>query len=97
MNYPSQCFAEVAALRPKDQLVIYDIFNDDLMNSNDTLKLSITKDTPIFSKDGRIYKGELKNKKLIVFYTTATEGIPQVTHPDKVIVISEESIDENAK
>lgn len=56
-----------------------------------TLSLLIFKDTPIFSQDGTVYKGELKNQKLVVFYTKSTKGIPEETHPDRIIVVSEEN------
>lgn len=93
--YPPQYNAEVAVLTPEDQFVKYDFFNQDLVSSDGTLKILISEDTPVFSKDGSAYKGNLGNQKLVVFYTRSTKSIPAQTSPDRVIVVSETSIEDS--
>jgi hypothetical protein len=92
--YPPQYSAEVAVLTPKDQFVKYDLFDNDLVSSDGTLKLLISDDTKVVLKDGSVYKGKLKNQRLVVFYTISTKSIPAQTHPDKIIVVSKDSMGE---
>lgn len=60
------------------------------------LKLNISEDTKIITRDGEIFKGGLENKKLVVIYTISTKSIPAQTTPSKVIVLSETNKDEES-
>ncbi len=92
--YPPQYNAEVAVLTPKDQFVKYDLFDKNLVSSDGMLKLLISEDTPVYSKDGSSYKGDFGDKRLVVFYTRSTKSIPAQTQPDRVIVLSDETIED---
>jgi hypothetical protein len=103
MIYPIQFSAEVAVVDYKEQIVKVDVFSKDLISADGFLKLNVSDETEIVSKDGKAFKGELANRKLVVIYATSTKSIPSQTNPIKIVVLSDDSIkdttekDEKAK
>lgn len=89
MIYPAQYNAEVVVVDNKDQNVKVDLFDENLISSDQFLKLNISVATEIILQDGAAFKGELANKKLVVLYGPSTRSIPAQTTPDKVIVLLE--------
>lgn len=87
MIYPAQFNAEVAVVGKMDKDIKVDLFNKDLISSDEWLKLNITDETEIVTHEGVIYKGELADKRLIVIYDFITKSIPAQTNPIKVIVL----------
>ncbi len=89
--YPPRYSAAVLAVdMPEDVSIKVDRFDSELVSSDNELKLNVSEDTEIISKDGKPYKGELKNKNLVVIYNFTTRSIPAQTNPIKVIVLDEE-------
>lgn len=93
MIYPPQYSAEVLVVHNEDFNVKVDIFDQDLVSSDNTLKLNITSTTEIVAQDGNIFKNELAKEKLIVIYSSSTKSIPAQTSPQKIIVLSEKKTD----
>jgi len=91
MIYPAQYNAKVVAVENKDQNLKVDIFNKDLISSDNLLKLNISDDTDIISQDGQPFEGELINRKLVVTYDISTRSIPAQTNPIKIVVLFEEA------
>lgn len=63
-------------------------FNEDLISTDNKLKILSSEDTIIINEDGdKVEKEDIKNRDLIVFYTISTKSIPAQTTPEKIIVI----------
>jgi hypothetical protein len=89
MIYPAQYNAEVIVVDNKDYNVKVDLFDENLLSSDQFLKLNISDETEIILQDGTAFKGVLANRKLIVLYGASTKSIPAQTTPDKIIVLSQ--------
>ncbi|WP_207653574.1 hypothetical protein [Clostridium peptidivorans] len=89
MIYPPQYNAEVVVINNKGQNVKVDRFDKNLVSYDKSLKLNISEDTEVILQNGKPFKGELKNRKLIVMYGPSTRSIPAQTTPTKIIVLFE--------
>ncbi len=89
MIYPPQYNPEVIIVETKEMgTVEVDFFNKDLVNTDNTLKLNVGKETELLSLSGKEVKTEdLTEQHLLVFYTIATMSIPAQTPPSKVVVL----------
>ncbi|UPW84942.1 stalk domain-containing protein [Lysinibacillus sp. Ag94] len=89
MIYPPQYNPEVIIVETKEMgTVEVNFFNKELVNTDNTLKLNIGKETELLSLSGKKVKAEdLAEQHLLVFYTIATMSIPAQTPPSKVIVL----------
>lgn len=91
MIYPAQYNTEVLMVDNKEQNIKVDLFNKDLVSSDNSLKLNITADTEIVLQDGKAFEGDLANRKLVVLYGVSTRSIPAQTNPSKVVVLFEKA------
>lgn len=91
MIYPPQYNAEVVVVGSMDQNVKVDVFDKNLVSADKSLKLNISDKTEVILQDGKAYKGELANRKLVVIYGTSTRSIPAQINPAKVIVLFEKA------
>jgi len=89
MIYPPQYNPEVIIVETKEMgTVEVDFFNKELVNTDNTLKLNVGKETELLSLSGKKVKAEdLAEQHLLVFYTIATMSIPAQTPPSKVVVL----------
>jgi hypothetical protein len=87
MIYPPHYFVEAVVVESPLQNVVVDIFDEELVNSDYTLKLNVSEDTEIITQDGIAYEGSLANRKLVVFYDVTTRSIPAQTTPIKIVVL----------
>ncbi|MDM5247786.1 MULTISPECIES: stalk domain-containing protein [unclassified Lysinibacillus] len=87
--YPPQYNPEVIIAETKEMgTVEVDFFNKELVNTDNTLKLNVGKETELFSLSGKEVKAEdLAEQHLLVFYTITTMSIPAQTPPSKVVVL----------
>jgi len=92
--YPPQYNPEVVVVQNQDYQVKVDIFSQELVSSDNMLKLNISEDTKIIRQDGEAFKGELAGEKLVVIYTISTKSIPAQTTPLKVVVLDQDKIEE---
>ncbi len=92
--YPPQYSAEVIVVENQERNVKFDIFDGNLVSSDNFLRLKLDEVTKIISLDGKPYTGTLEKQKLIVVYGVATKSIPAQTRPDKIIVLSENDVRE---
>lgn len=88
--YPPQISAEVAIVGRIDLNIKVDLFDNELISADNFLKLNISEETEIVSKDESKFEGELYNRKLIVLYGVSTRSIPAQTNPTKIIVLDED-------
>ncbi|QPQ31342.1 stalk domain-containing protein [Lysinibacillus sp. JNUCC 51] len=89
MIYPPQYNPEVIIVETKEMgTVEVDFFNKELVNTDNTLKLNVGKETELLSLSGKKVKAkDLAEQHLLVFYTIATMSIPAQTPPSKVVVL----------
>lgn len=92
--YPPRYNAQVVAINlPDSESVKVDKFDDNLVSSDNMLRLNIADTTGITTQDGKSFDGSLADRTLVVFYTISTRSIPAQTTPDKIIVLSDEKQD----
>jgi hypothetical protein len=91
MIYPPQYNAEVLVVESQEQIVKVDVFDKELISSDNFLKLNLSETTEIVNPDGTAFKGELANRKLAVIYKTATKSIPAQTTPVKIVVLADKA------
>lgn len=89
--YPPQYNVEVLVVENEEENVKVDIFDENLVSSDNTLKLNISDDTEIILQDGKAFDGELVNRKLVVTYGASTKSIPAQTTPSKIVVLFEKA------
>jgi hypothetical protein len=91
MIYPPQYVAEVMVVDlPEGQNVKTDRFDENLLSSDQWLKLNLSDETQILLENGRPFTGELKNRNLVVYYDVTTKSIPAQTTPSKIVVLQEQ-------
>lgn len=88
MIYPPQYPVDVVAVNVEKN-VKFDIFDEELISSDRSLKLNISSETEIVTQDGTAYKGDLALQKLVVLFGASTKSIPAQTNPTKIIVLQE--------
>ena len=71
--YPPQYEAVAIQVSNQEQNLKVDLFDANLTSADHMLKLNISKDTLVVTKDGKVFNGELANRKLAVFYRTSTK------------------------
>lgn len=67
-------------------------FNNKLVSADNTLQINNVDKGKVFDKKGKLYKGSLKNKTLLVQYKASTKSIPAQTNPVKIVVLSTKTI-----
>ncbi|MEQ6353771.1 stalk domain-containing protein [Lysinibacillus sp. M3] len=89
MIYPPQYNPEVIIVETKEMGIVgVDFFNKELVNTDNTLKLNVGKETELLSLSGEKVKAkDLAEQHLLVFYTITTMSIPAQTPPSKVVVL----------
>ena len=89
-TYPR--YAALAVVKPVDGFfTTLGVFNNDLVNSSNDLKLNLSPETEIISPNGEKFSGDIINKTLLVFYGATTRSIPAITTPTKIVVFSGET------
>lgn len=89
--YPPQYRAVAAAYTPSGTNAYLDVFDPMLTNSDNSLTLNISRNTPVFLPNGQNFHGDLTDKLLLVIYGPTTRSIPAQTSPEQVIVFCSET------
>lgn len=100
MIYPPQYTAEVITVKNEETENVnikVDLFDENLLSADNSLKLNVSDDTEIIFKDGSDFEGKLENRKLAVVYDISTRSIPAQTTPIKIIVLSEQIEKDNTE
>ena len=95
MTAPPQLEVDVLVVRDSEEAVSVHVskFNDELISTDNLLKIFPKEDTVILNRDGeRIEEEYIKGRDLIVFYTIANLSLPAQTAPGKIIVMEEAEI-----
>ena len=85
--YPPQYHAVVMARNRQNQNVKLDYFDSNLISSDGTLKLNISRSTRISLTNGQPFNANLGNHNLAVVYGVTTRSIPAQATPKQVIVL----------
>ena len=85
--YPPQYSAIVMAKEESYQNVKVSFFNNQLVSSDGSLKLNLSRNTPILLENGQLFNRDPANRNLIVIYGATTRSIPAQTTPAEIIVI----------
>ncbi len=84
--YPPRYTAIAAAYTPHGTSAVLDIFQNELTNSDNTLKLNLAWNTPVTLLNGQPFSGDLNGYLLLVLYSMTTRSIPAQTTPEQVVV-----------
>lgn len=85
--YPPQYQAIVIGRITSRESIAADYFNENLVSSNNTLKINLAPSTEIVTANGQRYTCRIANHTLVVFYSTTTRSMPPQTTPRKIIVL----------
>lgn len=85
--FPPQYSAIVMVKETQNQNVKVSFFNSQLVSSDGSLQLNLSRNTPIILENGQLFSRYPANRNLIVIYGATTRSIPAQTTPSKVIVI----------
>lgn len=85
--YPPRYEALIIAETSPHSELIFDWFNEELINYNGTLKLNLSPYTQIVMQNGQPFLGNISNHYLLVQYNITTKSIPAQTTPSKIVVM----------
>jgi hypothetical protein len=85
--YPPQYPAIVMVKNTVYENVTVDYFNNQLLSSDENLKLNIAPFTEVILRNDQLFNGYPTNKNLIVVYGPTTMSIPAQTTPFKIVVL----------
>lgn len=85
--FPPQFRAVIIGRRNPAETITVDFFNENLIGTDNSLRLNIARSTEIVTTNGQVYPCPLTNQLLIVYYSATTRSIPPQTTPRKIIVI----------
>ncbi len=86
--YPPQFTPIILAENDDGYLAMFDYFNEDLLNTDETLKLNIPESdsSELLLPNGQTFFYMPGGHYLFVLYMFTTRSVPAITTPDKVIV-----------
>lgn len=88
--YPPQFTAVILAKNDDGFQAMFDFFNEDLLNTDETLKLNISDTTKVLLPNGQTFFYNPGNHYLLVLYLFTTRSVPSITTPQSVIVFCSE-------
>lgn len=86
MIYPPQYRAVVAAVNYK-QGVIVNVFDENMLSLDGTLKISVGNDTVITDRNGAPYTGGITGKTLVIYAPFVAASYPGQATPTKIVVL----------
>lgn len=88
---PGSIGASAIVVNDEDSLinVHVDVFDNDLVSSNNDLMLHVDEDTVVLDTNGNSYEGSLENKELAVIYLASSMSIPAIPIMPTIIVIGD--------
>lgn len=95
---PQTSSAKLFVINSEAGSVDLSVYNEELINAENTLKLNVSEDTIINDLRGskkEFTEKDLENKELLVLYSVATRSIPAQTNPEMVVILTvDEEIEE---
>ncbi|QAT43605.1 copper amine oxidase N-terminal domain-containing protein [Aminipila luticellarii] len=95
MSIPPQTSQAVGFIIREDSSAMdVSVYDDALVNQDNTLKLNLSEDTQIVDAKGSdkaFTAADIKNKACVVLYTISTRSIPAQTAPEMVIILDDQA------
>lgn len=88
--YPPQYRAAIVAVLKRNEEVMLDFFDRNLISASQSLQLNLSGNTQVETLNGQSYGCTPVNQLLLVYYTNTTRSIPPQTTPRKVVVFCED-------
>ena len=85
--FPPQYMAQIITVLGRDEQVMINEFNRNLVAADNSLQLNIARNTRIETINGQNTSCSPGNQTLLVYYTTTTRSIPPQTTPRRVIIL----------
>ena len=85
--FPPQYRAQIITVLGRDEQVMINEFNRNLVTADNSLQLNIARNTRIETINGQNTSCSPGNQTLLVYYTTTTRSIPPQTTPRRVIIL----------
>ncbi|MBD5505555.1 MAG: hypothetical protein HDR09_19035 [Lachnospiraceae bacterium] len=85
--FPPQYRAQIITVLGRDEQVMINEFNRNLIAADNSLQLNIARNTSIETINGQNTSCSPGNQTLLVYYTTTTRSIPPQTTPRRVIIL----------
>lgn len=84
--FPPQYRAQMAAVTGRNEQVMFQFFDRNLLAADRSLQLNIADSTVVQTANGQRFECRPGNQYLMVFYSVTTRSIPPQTTPRRVIV-----------
>lgn len=85
--FPPQYVAQLVTVIGRNEQVMINHFDRNLLASDRSLQLNIAGNTIIRTINGQSFSCNLGNQNLLVYYSVTTRSIPPQTTPRKIIVL----------
>ena len=86
MIFPPQYQAQIVTLIGRNENVMLNFFDRNLVASDGSLRLNLARNTIVKTVNGQSVTCNLGNRFLLVYYTITTASIPPQTTPRKIIL-----------
>ncbi|MDR2898881.1 MAG: copper amine oxidase N-terminal domain-containing protein [Clostridiales bacterium] len=90
LSFPPMINPEIIVIHDSEEMAFakVDYFNEDLISSDNTLKLNLSEEVLVVGQDNSIRNfGDASDKNLLVFYDITTRSIPAQTAPIKIVIL----------
>ncbi len=88
--FPPRYRAELITSLRRDQNVVLEYFDANLLAEDNSLQLNLSPLTNVVTANGQRYTCNPGNMELLVYYTITTFSIPPQTTPQKIVVMCPE-------
>ena len=85
--FPPQYQAQIVTVLVRDEQVMLNDFDRNLVARDNSLQLNVARNTGIETINGQSVSCNLGNQTLLVYYTTTTRSIPPQTTPRRIVVM----------
>lgn len=85
--FPPQYTAQIVTIVGRNEQVMINHFNNNLVASDGSLQLNVARNTTVTTLNGQNVNCNLGNQNLLVYYTVTTRSMPPQTTPRKIIVL----------
>lgn len=87
MIFPPQYRAWIITVRSRNEQVMINFFDRNLLAQDRSLQLNIDRNTDIKTSNGQNFNCRPENQVLLVYYSATTRSIPPQTTPRRIIVL----------